>query len=49
MLKTVLRTYVKDQETVDRIIDPIQINIGDHLSNGGKAAINVVKETYNLK
>lgn len=48
-LKLSLRSYIKDTETVDRLIDSVQYNIGDHLASGGKTALVAVKETYNLK
>lgn len=44
-----LRSYIKDQDTIERLVDGIKIGIGEHVSRSSKIALDAVRTEFKIK
>ncbi len=47
--KTSLRSYIKDQDTIERLVDNIKMGIGEHITRSSKVALEAVRAEYKIK
>lgn len=47
-LRVGLKSYIKDQDTVGRMIDNIRINVGGHIAESSKSAIQMAQTEFKM-